>query len=55
LKTSKITRRKLKIPRFQNTKIKKIQSSQEERQKAPPPLAKFHTKVFEDPQNDKKN
>jgi hypothetical protein len=48
-----MTRSKLKILELQNMKIN-FQSSQEEKQIAPLPLAKLHTKVFEDPQNDKK-
>jgi hypothetical protein len=47
-----MTRSKLKILKLQNMEIKNFQSSKEERQIAPLPLAKLHTKVFEDPQNE---
>ncbi len=49
-----MTRRKLKIPKYQNTKTKDLQSSQEENQLPHLPPCEASHKKIKDPQNDKK-
>jgi hypothetical protein len=49
-----MTRRKLKTPKFQNTKTKNFKIQMKKGTYPISSLVKLHTKKFEGPQNDKK-